>query len=740
MQFEKVKYKVVNGVFVILLILNNITYVKSQVSDSIRPRVGLVLSGGGAKGLAHIGVLKILEKYNIPIDYITGTSMGSIIGALYSIGYSADNIEKIALSMNWEEIFDGNTPRRLITIEEKDLEGKFLLEIPVRKGKPIIPTGLISAQKLEMELANITWSVHGISDFSRFQIPFACIATDIETGEAVVMNSGYLPDVLRASMAIPSVFTAVEINHKLLVDGGLVRNFPVSDAKKMGADIIIGVDVTSSLYKKEDMTSMLKIMEQAASFTNEKNCIEETKLVDILIKPDITGYDASSFSASEILIKNGEKATISIENQLIELEKKLGKYVDTLKKHRNPPTLHSIFINQVKYEGLNKVSKKLVSNKLRIDDSSWVSLKDLEKKIAFLYGSRYFEKVNYRIDLREKGTDLVIRLNEQAFSIYKIGLNYNNIFNTNVLLNATYRNILGDGSRLFLSSKLGSMPEFIADYAIFTNLKPSIGFRAHAEYYNLKESVYGYNDSLDLEIANNTFLFRMGFVSSLSNSILISVGGELNYKHFVPKSLNYYGSVPERSGINLFGMLKFDNFDRNIYPNNGAFFEMNISYMLDELKKTDDGFDKTFWKFLLNYEQYFPVSEKFNYRHFIRTGFSLADSLFYSDQYFLGGEINFKNYILPLSGFKFMQIMKNQVISAGMSLRYEPWHQKYIFVDFNAGIAEKRIENLIEPEKIYLGGTLGFGLKTIIGPVEYKIGLNNFDNKVTHWLQIGYCF
>jgi NTE family protein len=740
MIFKCIKNWVLIPFLILVVNFGEVINVEAQVDGTKRPKIGLVLSGGGAKGLAHIGVLKMLEKHNIPIDYITGTSMGSIIGALYAIGYSADNIEKIAKGMNWDEIFDGSTPRKLIAIEEKDLEGKFLLEIPFKKGKPVIPTGLISAQKLEMELANITWSVHGINDFSKFKIPFRCIATDIETGEAVVMKSGYLPDVLRASMAIPSVFTAVEINNKLLVDGGLVRNFPVSDVKDMGADIVIGVDVAAPLFKKEEMNSMLLIMEQAASFQNEKINAKETQLVDILIKPDITGYDASSFGAADILIKNGEKAALAVEDQIVNLKNKLNGICDSSKVQRNPPALHSIFINQIKFEGLRKVSENLVKSKLQIKDSSWVALKDIEKCVAILYGSRYFEKVNYRIELNDSGNVLIFRLSEQAFSIFKAGLNYNNIFNANVLLNATYRNILGEGSRLVLSSKLGSMPEFIVDYTIFTKWKPSIGLRAHGEYYNLKESVFGYNDSLNVEIGNNTFLTQIGFASSLNNSVSVSIGGELSYRHFVPKSIDFSGSISDRSGFEIFGQYKLDNLDRNIYPDHGACLEVDVSYMLNELKKLDANFDKSFWKFRFSYEQYIPISRRFNYKHFVRAGISLADSLFYNDKFFLGGEINFKNYIFPLAGFQFMQIMKSQVLSAGMGFRYEPWNGKFIFVDLNAGIGENKIDKMFQPEQIYLGGTLGFGLKTFIGPVEYKIGINNLDNKICHWIQVGYFF
>ncbi|MFN8254782.1 MAG: patatin-like phospholipase family protein [Bacteroidales bacterium] len=712
---------------------------KTQINNTNRPKVGLVLSGGGAKGLAHIGVLKVLEKNNIPVDYITGTSMGSIIGSLYAIGYSATEIEKIALSMDWDEIFDGSTPRNLISIEEKDLEGKYFLEVPMKKGKPVIPTGLILGQRLEMEISKITWSVHNVNDFSKFQIPFACIATNIETGEAVVLNKGYLPDAIRASMAIPSVFSAVEIDGKLLVDGGLVRNFPVSDIKNMGADIVIGVDVASPLYKKDQLTSMLKIMEQAASFLNEQTNVKETKLVDILIKPDITGFDASSFYAADTLIENGEKAALLVENQLKELKTRLNIGQDSVKT-KSPPSLYSIYIKKILFEGLNKVSKSLVKSKLNIKDSSWVTLNDIEEAVSRLFGSRYFEKVNYRIVQYENGTDLVIRVTEQPFSIYKVGIQFNNYLNASIGINGTFRNILGEGSRLLLDAKLGLSPEFSIDYSIFTRFKPSVGFIFHSEYYNIEETLYNINDSLNTDINNNSFLTRSGFASSLGNSTLFILGAEISYKKFDPKNFTIEGKVPSKTGIMLYTELKHDTYDRNIYPESGSCLNLYVGYMLNQYSESTFDYDKKFWKFRINYDQYFKLSEKLTYRHTFTGAFTAADSLFYNDRFFMGGELNFKNYIFPLSGYRFMQISAQNILTGNLELRIEPWQNKFIFFNTNAGISEKSFDDIFKPSQIYFGTSLGIGIKTFFGPIEYKISTNNFDNAVNHWIKIGYYF
>ncbi len=726
--------------YYLLFLLILIDGINAQEKIATRPKIGLVLSGGGAKGLAHIGVLKVLEKRHIPIDYITGTSMGSIIGALYSIGYSADEIEKIAMSMNWKEIFDGSSARNLIAIEEKDQEGKYILEVPMKKGKPVIPTGLILGQKLEMELTNLTWSVHGIDDFSKFPVPFACIATNIETGEAVVIKKGYLPDAIRASMAIPSVFSAVEIDGKLLVDGGIVRNFPVSDARMMGANIIIGVDVASPLYKKEQLTSMLKIMEQTASFLNEQTNINETKLVDILIKPNISGFDASSFDAADSLIKIGEIAAILLEDQINSLKNKLLLYNDSIKLHQSPKELYSIYINKVEIEGLKKVSKSLIKSKLNIKDSSWVTLNEIDKAISRVYGSRYFEKVNYRIIQKNNENILIIRVIEQPFSIYKVGIHYNNYFNASIGLNGTFRNLLGEGSRLMVNAKVGSSPEFNIDYSIFTSLKPSIGLIMRAEYYKIKETIYNLADTINFSINKNAFIGRLGFASSLNNSTLLLFGSDFTYNEYIPLNSIQSEKTLYKKGILLFTELKHDSYNRNIYPNSGLSFNCFAGFSFNNMPDNSEPYDLNFWKFRLTYDQYFPLGDKFNYRHSFTGAMSLSKNPFYDDNYFIGGELNFKNYIFPLSGYKFMQIMGTNIITGAVELRYEPWSGKFIIGNINAGIAEDQAQNIINPERYYFGSSIGLGFKTFLGPIEYKICFNNFDNKINHWIKIGYYF
>ncbi len=728
----------------IILIIAILSIIPSQLlgQDSIpkRPKIGLVLSGGGAKGMAHIGVIKVLEKYNIPIDYITGTSMGSIIGGLYAIGYSANDLEKLAKRIDWGEIFAGSIKRYDISVEEKNEADKYLLEFPYKDGSFVLPKGMVSGQKLEKLLAKITWPVHGQNDFLKFPIPFACVATDIETGEAYVMDKGFLPDALRASMSIPSVFAPIEIDGHLLVDGGLVRNLPVSDAISMGADIIIAVNVGSPLYKKEELTSMLAIMDQASSFRNAFLLEDEKKLCDILISPDITGYNAASFDATDSLIIRGEEAALAMEEQIKALAERLKKYKQPKVKKVNSAALYSIFINEVKIEGLEKVSEKLVRSRLNIENAAWIDLKEIEKGVDRVYGSQFFEKVNYKIIQDGDKNILVIRVYEKPFSAVKVGVNYNNYFNASLLLNGTFRNILGEGSKLLLSGKLSEAPEATIDYSIFTKYKPSIGFRTLLDYFTLEEKLYFPEDSLNLSMRHHSFTGKLAAVSSLSNSVYFAAGAEYKYEYFNIIELEQSNYNSSFSFLKLFGEIYVDTYDRTVFPTSGFDIKMKADYLLLPLSNDDYHYDENYWRFSLHISRYIPIGKKLNFNYSFNSTLVLSDSVFIGDYYRLGGEVRYKSYVIPFSGFRFMEFTALNILSGRLAFRYEFLKNKYLCINADGAFKSNNIDQLVIANDFLFGAAIGVGTNTIIGPLEFKISKNNVNNRWGFWLQLGYHF
>ena len=268
-----------------------------------RKKVGLVLSGGGAKGIAHIGVIEVLEKAGIPVDYVVGTSMGSIVGGLYAIGYDIQVLDSMVRNQNWSFLLSDKVYRDNLSFPEKEMTEKYILSFPFGRGKENrMPAGFVSGQNVYHLFSDLTVGYHDSLNFEELPIPFACVAANIIDGKEVVLKQGDLVQAMRASMAIPGVFTPVHLDSLILVDGGIVNNFPVDVAKAMGADIIIGVDVQSDLKKAEQLNSLPGVMGQLIHLLCMNKFEENLKLTDLYIKPDLNEYSAASFNQELSLI------------------------------------------------------------------------------------------------------------------------------------------------------------------------------------------------------------------------------------------------------------------------------------------------------------------------------------------------------------------------------------------------------------------------------------------------------
>ncbi|PCH49098.1 MAG: hypothetical protein COC22_07155 [Flavobacteriaceae bacterium] len=246
-------------------------------------KVGLVLSGGGAKGFAHVAVIKVLEEAGVRIDYIGGTSMGAIIGGLYASGYNGNQLDSILKSINYKEILSGGLPRKSKPFYEKENGEKYVLVLPIKKRKIGIPAALSGGQNLLNLLTRLTQQVNNTHDFNKLPIPFLCVATNLENGKQEVLRNGFLPLAMKASGSFPTLLAPVEINDKLLTDGGIVNNFPAKEVKEMGADILIGVDTQSGLVRKENLDSAVKILNQIVGFQVSKKGKEKRNYLKTLI-------------------------------------------------------------------------------------------------------------------------------------------------------------------------------------------------------------------------------------------------------------------------------------------------------------------------------------------------------------------------------------------------------------------------------------------------------------------------
>ncbi len=735
------------ALFVICICASVQTGEAAQEPQRARPRVGLVLSGGGAKGFAHIGVLKVLEEAGIRVDYITGTSMGSIVGGLYAIGYDARSLERLVLEQNWSDLLNDEVSRRNLSMRDKDEYDKYILSFALRGFSIELPRGLIRGQKLSAKLSRFTLPYHHINDFSKFPIPFQCIGTDIETGQACVMDRGFLPEALRASMSIPSVFIPIEIDKRLLVDGGVVRNFPVSDVKKMGADLVIGIDVGQPLYKKSELDSLARIMEQSVSFLGDFSTKQQRKLCDILILPDIQGLGSSDFELAEIIIRRGETAAREMLPQI----KRFAEYLEKFPPREERPvpvitTDYKLFITKIRIEGLRRVSKDLVLSKLGIRQRSWISPDDLDESIRDVYGSQFFERVTYRVEPAEGGSLLVVSVMEKTTNLLQLGLSYDTYMKGAILLNTTFRNLVGLGSILSVGGRLSEHPGFNASYFYYTGLRPGIGLGAEFQYNQFDVLTYSYEHGREDVAASyslSTYLGNLTIQTIYSNTFVMGLGIEKEHSTVRPEIGVQDGGRIKNESTNYLGYIRIDTLDRYYYPRSGFSFYGKAKLITDHANfKENAGFDP-FYKFSASIGAVIPFHRRLSFSTWLNGGSIVSKTnqvIPGNHLFYLGGLYTYNRELIPFPGLHFMEVSGMSALVASAGLQYEPFSNIFIILRGNMGKLAEIFKDLFNDREILYGYGLTLGYNSIIGPIELSLMRGGVKNKFIFYVNIGYRF
>ena len=605
-----------------------ISFVASAQEAPSRPKIGLVLSGGGAKGMAHIGVLKAMEEAGLYPDYITGTSMGSIVGALYALGYSADEIKEIALQINWDEVLSNKIPLNRVAIEEKFFYGRYITELVVKDGKLTLPQGMIEGQELTMLLNKLTRPAHDITDFNKLPIPFACVAADIENGVPVVLNKGNLAEAIRASMSIPSIFTPTFIDSAMYVDGGLLRNFPVQEVIDMGADIVIGVFVSSDLDKRDKLNSMVAILSQSAFVYSAHDSNEQKKLVDIYIEPQLEPYSTGSFHDTPDIIVRGEEAG----RTFLPVFKALADSLNQFGPPRIPPKPHldeNFVFDEIEIVGNEKIPDELILGKLRITPGKELNISDLEKRINLLYGTLYFDKIVYLI----QGSTLVIKVKEAARGSLKVAAHYDTDNKAGINFNFTERNFLLPSSRFIIELDLAENPSATLNYFKYLGKKQNVALALNGLWLQYKLPSYwdevpegntrnsgGVASLLRGSTLNPSFTLQSTYATNLTYGVgfhylrstitplvldSISVDG---------LALAFDRLLTEDLAFNLF--FNVNTFNKQFFPTRGIRAAFNISYL----------FDRKFTLQLSSYD-FGEFTEKLSPEDYLRLSASLSWAL-----------------------------------------------------------------------------------------------------------------
>lgn len=722
--------------FIFLLLSSN-----STAQDTIKkPKIGLVLSGGGAKGLAHIGVLKIIDSLGIKIDYIGGTSMGAIIGGLYASGYTGKQLDSIFRTINIDDLVQDNIPRKSKIFINKRNDDIYALVLPFKKLKLETPNAFSKGLYNFNFLSEISYPVRNIRDFKKLPIPFFCMATDIETGQQVVLDQGVFPQALIASSSIPSVFYPIEIEGRLLIDGGVTNNYPVEKLRELGAEIVIGVDVQEELKTRNELQGITTIFGQIANFNSQSQMESKRKLTDIYIKPDIKGFNVLSFENGKKIIENGENAA-----------KKLLPELSVYKNqtYKKPELIHpkdSITIGNIGFTELKNFTRAYILGKLRFKANTKISFEDFQNGIQNLTNTQNFSSVKYQFNDK----DVFISLRENRVNTFlKFALHYDELYKSAALINITQKKLLSKNDMISLDIILGDNFRYDFNYLIDNGYYFSFGVSSSLNKFNKNvNNSFGIQNYLN----NNSEKINLDY-SSINNKVFLqtiflrkyTIGGGLEFQNLKLKSDNLpiaNKTIENSNYLSFFTYLNHDTFDNKYFPKKGWYFKSNFNYYFNSSDYT-----KEFTRFsIAKADMGIAVSPIKNFSFILQNegGFKVGySSLPYFD--FILGGYGFKdtNNIRPLYGYDFLGLSGNSYVKASGTIDYEFYKKNHLNFTYNASIVGNFIFNATKTwfnKPSFTGFGVGYGLETLIGPVEIKYTWSPETHFSAFWFNLGFVF
>ena len=723
-------------------------------------KVGLVLSGGGAKGFAHIGALKVIEEAGVKIDYIGGTSMGAIIGALYASGYTANELDSIFRNTDFTQLIQDNLPRDAKTFYEKEDSERYALALPFNKFKISFPSAISSGQNIYNELVRLLYHVRDIEDFNKLPIPFFCIATNVETGNEVVLNSGYLPEAIMASGTFPSLFEPSEINGQVLIDGGVINNYPVARVQKMGANVIIGVDVQHGLSKRENLASATEILLQINNYRTVKDMVEKVKQTDVYIKPDIAKYSVIDFGFLNEIINTGEIA--ARENYVALKELAIKQKKSNLPARVPVVCKDTLQLEELIIKGSENYSRGYVKGKLRLPADNVVTFSKMQQGIGNLAATGNFKTIRYQLKSNKDKTDLVLDLKENQNKMFiKMGVHYDDLLKSSAIINLTNKNILFDDDVSSFDFIIGDNLRYNFEYYIdkgsywsFGFNSRFIGFEQNINYQLFQSNFDVPNDEnineINIDISDVTNQIYMQTV--VKEEFAFSIGLEHKFLKYGTRTLGQLSDVNQASNskrvffeksnyFSTYGKLTLDTYDDKFFPSRGLYFDGDFHVYL-----ASSDYNDNFKEFSIAQSHMgaaFPLFNKVSLNIETEGGFKLGTSPVTSFDFVLGGfgATRINNFI-PFYGYDFVGLPGNSFVKGLIKLDYEVATKNHLIFAANYANVDDDLFRTGDwfKEPSFSGYGIGYGFESFIGPLQIMYSWSPERSDYNLFFSLGYWF
>ncbi|MEO0074902.1 MAG: patatin-like phospholipase family protein [candidate division WOR-3 bacterium] len=687
---------------------------ESNVESEPTIRIGLALSGGGALGIAHVGVLKVLEEENITISYIVGNSMGALIGGLYAAGYHATKIESILLSVNWENLFSSQIPFGAQYLLDRQQKQRYIFYLQHRNFVPFLPSGVAMIQNAEFLLMRLLSAIEYDTDydFDSLVIPYRNIAVDLQSGKRIIFNKGRLAQTIRASIAVPGVFAPIKIGEYELIDGGIISNLPVDLLEEFNPDLKIA-SLTSRKNQIES-GSVIDVILQSINLIAIDDWERQKQKADLRIEPNVESFKNSDFHKAKELIKAGEVATKAI---LPELKSKIkNRKIANLRKKIIKRDL--ALIRSITFEGLESVNENIITQRMHLHKGDKLNFEKLIDDLTNIYYLNLFDHVDYdvRFNKDKDSVDLVIKLHEKAQGFYALGMRYDSFDGAIFGLKVGQGNIKNSCAEISATFLFGNDREIRLSIHNTRLYALPIGYRVDG-YWRTTKGIF--NDIST--IGGNLYKFEM-------------LGGEVVTDYILGKNaffniglIGYQTKYEHRQNqeviiVPMFGVV-YNNLNDPYLPNRGMNHKFNVFYAATQLST-----DSNFWKARYVSEYIIPFTSRFT----MHPKFEIALSngyLTYPEKFKYGG--------LNFLGFDKFEFVTNQalIISNSFDLMlFELFNLSrypfYLSIFTNLATFDKiseLIDNINFKEKFYWSFGIGIKTNTPIGPMQFAFSLSDFN-------------
>lgn len=739
-------------IIVVSLFFTSVMFSQENTKQDVK--IGVVLSGGGAKGLAHIGALKVIDSLGIRVDYIAGTSMGAIVGSLYASGYTGKEIDSIFKDVNFDKIINDDLPRAAKTFYERDNSEKYAVTLPFEHFNLKLPTALSKGQNTLSLLSKLTLHVSDVEDFSKLPIPFFCIATNVETGQAVILDKGNLPQAITASGAFPSLFQPVIIDGQLLIDGGVVNNYPIDELRAKGMDLIIGVDVQDDLASRDDLKSALDILLQINNYRTINDMKQKAKKTDIYIKPDISNFTVVSFSDGREIIDNGEAAALK---EMDALKHVASMQTQKKTKHITIKSVDSIKINAIYIEGNKKYTDAYVLGKLKFKQNVKLQYNSYVEGVNNLAATNNFESVVHKLQpsSNNEGYDMYLTLKESSITtFFKFAVHYDDLYKTAALVNLTKKQLLIKNDVLSFDFIFGDNIRYNFEYYIDQGFYWSVGLKSSYNQFKkvipatallTDDELQTLNvNKLDVELKDltNQFYLQTLFTKDMS----LSLGAEHKRLKITTETVltgnNDKKTIFENSDyLSLFGKLKYDSYDNKYFPNEGFYFDGDFHLYLYSSDFNNNFNEFSIAKATIGYA--YSFSDKLTANITTQGGFNIGENDNPYLNFALGGYGNdFINNFESFYGYDFISLSGNSFVKGVLTLDYEIFKKNHINIAANySNIADNIFDDgewFTSPD--YSGYAIGYAMETFVGPIELKYTYSPETKESIWFFNLGFWF